>query len=565
MSPSLTHRGLMLALVAAFMVMSGSLLAAWPLAALGFVQLSLLLAAYLLFLPRVLVLRRKLLEFAWWVPAGDQSQGVIRTQRSMTIRLLFRNRSALALERVRFSVVGTQEVEISCEGVGLNLPAGREVRFSLEARPRVSGSWFLQGVLIQLVDHLGVFAVHAYFPNRLGLRVVPGQLRGRQQLRVRPRTGTAHERAGPRLLRQRGLGTDLRELREHQPGDPFKRIAWKATARARRLMVREFESEILLTHQILLDISSTMRAGPDLSSSKLEHAVALAATFARGAIELGDRVGLSTFDYRVHRQVSAGEGGAQLQRIMDLLLELHQVVDEDLTDVSDTELFSAVARYLAYQEGVETRRSRRDRSLSSDTGELVYGRAGELIDRIALEQAVSSSLERERQRTSTTRLARYVANPSAHCRASHERLALLRLFCRYRGIELPYRASPAVLGKEQGLAKLIAEAAAPRASRLLVIISDLEGMLQFDPVARALRLCRQRHHTVSVVMPRAAGQRAEGTPGLSVLQQIERARAAHDTREVRRQLRALGVPVIAADSPDALDQLVRSMNTHRAA
>ena len=32
----------------------------------------------------------------------------------------------------------------------------------------------------------------------------------------------------------RGEGDDLRELREHQPGDPFRKIAWKASARRGR-------------------------------------------------------------------------------------------------------------------------------------------------------------------------------------------------------------------------------------------------------------------------------------------------------------------------------------------
>ena len=36
---------------------------------------------------------------------------------------------------------------------------------------------------------------------------------------------------------------EIRELRDHAPGDPLKRVAWKASARRGRLLVREMERE----------------------------------------------------------------------------------------------------------------------------------------------------------------------------------------------------------------------------------------------------------------------------------------------------------------------------------
>jgi uncharacterized protein (DUF58 family) len=42
---------------------------------------------------------------------------------------------------------------------------------------------------------------------------------------------------------KRGIGQDLLALREYQPNDDLRRIDWKATARTRRLTVREFAAE----------------------------------------------------------------------------------------------------------------------------------------------------------------------------------------------------------------------------------------------------------------------------------------------------------------------------------
>src|SRR6185295_1426409 len=49
--------------------------------------------------------------------------------------------------------------------------------------------------------------------------------------------------AGKLVANRRGLGHDLLALRDYQPNDDLRRIDWKATARSRRLTVREFTAE----------------------------------------------------------------------------------------------------------------------------------------------------------------------------------------------------------------------------------------------------------------------------------------------------------------------------------
>src|SRR5262249_30661854 len=115
---------------------------------------------------------------------------------------------------------------------------------------------------------------------------------------LRTSVAVAVERAGLTQRRRRGGGSDLRELRELQPGDPFKSIAWRASAKAGQWMVREVESEVQETLYIVLDIGSSMRGGePGLR--KLDHGVEVAAQLAQRALEGGDRVGLITVDTRI--------------------------------------------------------------------------------------------------------------------------------------------------------------------------------------------------------------------------------------------------------------------------
>ncbi len=48
---------------------------------------------------------------------------------------------------------------------------------------------------------------------------------------------------GKLVANKRGLGQDLFALRDYQPMDDLRRVDWKATARANRLIVREFSAE----------------------------------------------------------------------------------------------------------------------------------------------------------------------------------------------------------------------------------------------------------------------------------------------------------------------------------
>lgn len=48
---------------------------------------------------------------------------------------------------------------------------------------------------------------------------------------------------GKLVTQKRGMGQDLLALRDYQPMDDLRRVDWKATARANRLIVREFSAE----------------------------------------------------------------------------------------------------------------------------------------------------------------------------------------------------------------------------------------------------------------------------------------------------------------------------------
>jgi uncharacterized protein (DUF58 family) len=104
--------------------------------------------------------------------------------------------------------------------------------------------------------------------------------------------------AGRMPAMRRGAGHDLFSMRDYQPQDDLRHIDWKATARSRRLTVREFASEDERRITIVLDTRQAHGAGAELPE-RFERGVVQAASLIKHFIEeraevrlvLGDDVG----------------------------------------------------------------------------------------------------------------------------------------------------------------------------------------------------------------------------------------------------------------------------------
>src|SRR5690606_30760466 len=94
---------------------------------------------------------------------------------------------------------------------------------------------------LQTIRAPGLYTVPLSFSNPLVLEVLPhatriglaGAIGGRTQ------NSSAVARRG----RRKGDGSELREIREHRPGDPYRHIAWKPSARRGKLLIIETEQE----------------------------------------------------------------------------------------------------------------------------------------------------------------------------------------------------------------------------------------------------------------------------------------------------------------------------------
>jgi uncharacterized protein (DUF58 family) len=554
------------------------------LVALGGVALSALMTAYLGFFPIAILLRRRKIELSWWVPPGDQPGGALAVDRPFQVHLAVRNHGGRKLRMLSAELIGSKALELPRQ-LEATVPPRTQIELSGETRARAAGYQVLHGAVLTFGDVLGLFEVRAYFPNPIAIKVFPRQSGVRAGTALRPDGGPVHERTGMHQVRRRGLAGELREIREHSPGDPFKFIAWKATARRQKLMVRDLETEIVVTHQILLDISGTMRnAAP--GRSKLDYAVETAAALARSALEGGDRVGLCTFDSRVYSELRAGDGHQHYLKLIDRLLETHNVVDEELTDLTAGELVSTVARYLAHQEAIDVR-VRHVPPLDDPAWERIQaGPAGELYDVTALAKVVQSLLNsmgrahgilpRDGASAGGAGADAPIGRPLAPAwwwnrvpisPESDPAMGRLRLFCRLRGIDLPYRSQHPHGRRAAGLMDAARRVSAGGRADVVILLSDLGGIIESpeasSPALAHLRRAGQRVMAVAPFGPAFLPLPAREV-GAQVAQVLARSEAAAFD-QARRHLLGLGIPVLRAGPEDTPAVLLGKMARQRPA
>lgn len=559
MTPYLALRGrLIIAAGALFVVAGGVHGGAFSLIALGTVIIAAMCTAYVWFYPTAVMLRRRKIEMAWWVPPGDMPGGALTVDHAFALHIALRNHGPVGLRVLDLTVLASAALELP-SGLEAKVARALEVELEVPVRARAAGFFALHGAVVTLGDLLGLFEVRAYFPNPIQVKVFPRQFAARGEVvPLRPQVGAAQERHGAHQIRRRGLSGELREIRDLHYGDAFKMIAWKATARRRRLMVRDLENEIVMTNQLVVDIGATMRGGSH-GRTRLDYAVETATALARLSLEGGDRVGLVTYDSRVYGQLKPGDGRPHLIKIVDRLLETRNVVDEDLTELSDGELVATVARYLAHQEAVDVRLRVAPAVDDPAWQKIAAGPGGELYDLKALGQVVQALLKVHSAAADSSRRAPAWWWSRVYIGVgSDPELARLRLFCRLRGIELPTKvASPN--RRALGLAEAVRVATAGERTQFVVVVSDLEGIAgDMTPALKQIAAARRKQVQVVVVAPFATalarrGQTAAGRKVADVLRLDEERRL----KAAQRLLAPHGVSVIAAGPDDSAQVLAR--------
>jgi uncharacterized protein (DUF58 family) len=258
-----------------------------------------------------------------------------------------RNRSAADARGVNVRALASSLLDVSISPEILDLPRASNVRFEVRIRaPRV-GLWGVHGIALEVrgaqLGGEGLFEVPLMFANPHGIEVIPKPF---SVLLQSARGGRArHTASASEAGARKGDGDQLRELRDHAPGDPWKRIAWKASARKGKLLVREMEHAQRDVVWLVLDASVELWAGR-VGTAPLDEAIDELASIASRHLASGDSVGLAVYASRRLAWLPANRGLPHAVALSRALTSAASMVDVDRCELDEAELARRVAEHI---------------------------------------------------------------------------------------------------------------------------------------------------------------------------------------------------------------------------
>lgn len=173
----------------------------------------------------------------------------------------------------------------------VTLPAHGWAEMRYMVRPVERGVAHFGPVETRIASPLGLWLRTRYLGEESEVRVYPNfaALTGYALLA----TDNRLSQIGVLQRRRRGEGLEFHQLREYREGDAPRQIDWKATARAAKLVSREYQDE--RDQQVLLVVDSGRRmAAKDGDLSHFDHVLNAALLVAYVSLRQGDAVGLMT-------------------------------------------------------------------------------------------------------------------------------------------------------------------------------------------------------------------------------------------------------------------------------
>ncbi|MDP2245573.1 DUF58 domain-containing protein [Pseudomonas sp.] len=247
----------------------------------------------------------------------------------------------------------------------IELHPGEQTQFAYRVRPLVRGHFHFSQCELDLPSPLRLWSARRYLSLPGETRVYPdfAHLHGAQLMAVDNWLSQLGVRQRPR----RGLGMEFHQLREFRDGDSLRQIDWKATARKRIPIVREYQDERDQQIIFLLDCGRRMRS-QDGELAHFDHALNACLLLSYVALRQGDAVGLATFAGEQQRFLAPVKGQAQLNVLLNAVYDLRSslqpadyaaavdsllarqrrralvVLVSNLRDEDDEELLNAVKR-----------------------------------------------------------------------------------------------------------------------------------------------------------------------------------------------------------------------------
>lgn len=199
-----------------------------------------------------------------------------------------------------------------------------ELNYRLQANER--GEHHFGRIQLRLASPFGLWQKQLEAGQTATVRVFPNFARITQYALLA--TDNRLSQLGVLRRRRRGEGSDFEQLREYRRDDSPRHIDWKATARLRKPIVREYQDERDQQIVFLLDCGQRMRSrdggdGSEVSAlSHFDHTLNAMLLLSYVALRQGDAVGFGAFAHPMPRFFQARKSTATVQRLLNATYDL---------------------------------------------------------------------------------------------------------------------------------------------------------------------------------------------------------------------------------------------------
>ena len=194
--------------------------------------------------------------------------------------------------------------------------AGDKTELLYFLKPGERGEYYFGNINVFVNSPLGIVNRRYSFEQSQTLKVYPSyfQMRRYQLLAMANRL----EEAGVKRMRKLGHSLEFEQIKQYVPGDDYRTINWKATARHADLMTNNYTDERSQQIYCIVNKGRIMKM-PFGGLSLLDYSINAALVLSNIALMRQDRAGLITFAENLDTFIPADKKPAQLNIILESL------------------------------------------------------------------------------------------------------------------------------------------------------------------------------------------------------------------------------------------------------
>ncbi|MEP6513479.1 MAG: DUF58 domain-containing protein [Parafilimonas sp.] len=198
----------------------------------------------------------------------------------------------------------------------LTLQPGEAKNIRYNLRPVKRGSYDFGDILIYVAAAMGFLNRRYSMGQAVNVPVYPSYLQLRKYQLIA--TAIRLNEAGIKKIRRLGHSMEFEQIKEYVPGDDYRTINWKATARKGGLMINNYTDEKSQQVYCVIDKSRVMKM-PFNRLTLLDYAINASLVLCNVALTKGDRAGLLTFAETISSFLAADKKASQMQAILETL------------------------------------------------------------------------------------------------------------------------------------------------------------------------------------------------------------------------------------------------------